>query len=102
MEADDLRRVVQYAPFERLVRQSLVGGPTRVATDAVYLIMEAAVQYAHEIYKDSYNVTVMSARRRVLMMRDLEVTVLNKGSAICDDVVDDEEEEDDEQREGGV
>ena len=52
-----------------------VAHAVRISTEATALLMEAACNYAHDIYADSFQVTETSGKRRCLMMRDLHATL---------------------------
>ena len=97
LSASELKELTQFQPFKRMVVRALCHGVERVKTESVFLLMEAALQYSHRLYTDSYEVTCVAARRKTLMFRDLMAAVTAKGDAIVnapEDVDDDDLEED--------
>jgi histone H3/H4 len=78
----DLRELVQWQPFQRLVKSKLCHDVTRASSPATLQIAEAALSYLHELYTDAFNVTDGSGKRRTLMVRDVLVTVDAKRGSI--------------------
>lgn len=82
LSARDICKLVQVQPFSRMIKSALEGDVQRVGTEATALLMEAAVQYVHEIYAHSFGVTETSGKRKCLMVRDLEATLDAKAQTI--------------------
>jgi len=81
-EETDVRKLIPYAPFRRLVLAHLTYGVRRVSTEALQALMEATILYVQEMYEDSYYSTVIGGKRQVLMVRDVKTTIRSKGAAI--------------------
>lgn len=90
----DVADIVQYTPFQRMTRRCLRYGVRRISTPSVVTIMEAAAQYAHELYADAHHIGVHSSKNKSLMLRHLMGAVRAKGSSIVG-MVDDEATSDD-------
>ena len=76
----DIKDIIQYAPFQRLIVKSLTDGVERVSTTAIHALMDAAVNYAHEIYNDSYKITTVSNKKQTLMLRHVAGAMYAKGT----------------------
>lgn len=79
----DVKRLVQRAPLERLIKTHLAFGVTHVSQGAINIIMEALVHYLHVIHTDAYYVTRNSKPARMwLASRDINAVVKAKGPLI--------------------
>ena len=55
-----------------------------ISSDAVALLLRAAVAYLNELYADSYAITCISGKRSTLQLRDVRAAVMAKGPAVLD------------------
>ena len=78
----DVQKLIQWQPFERLVRSKLCHGVERASSVALLQLAEAALAYIHEMYEDAFHVTTKSGKRKMLMVRDLSATLHAKGSSV--------------------
>ena len=76
----DIKSIIQYAPFQRMIVNALSDGVERVSTIAIHALMDAAVNYAHEIYNDSYTITKISNKKKTLMLRHVAGAMYAKGT----------------------
>ena len=76
----DIKEIIQYAPFQRMIVNALSDGVERVSTTAIHALMDAAVNYAHEIYNDSYTITKVSNKKQTLMLRHVAGAMYAKGT----------------------
>ena len=80
LSSADINNIIQYAPFQRMIVNALSDGVERVSTVAVHALMDAAVNYAHEIYNDSYTITKVSNQKQTLMLRHVAGAMYAKGT----------------------
>ncbi len=80
LSVSEISKIIQYAPFKRMVVNALSDGVERVSTIAIHALMDAAVNYAHEIYNDSYTITRVSNKKQTLMLRHVAGAMYAKGT----------------------
>ena len=78
----DIKEIMQFAPFCRLVKSKLSHDVKNVSSATHMQLFEATIQFINDIYRDSYNITTDVGQRKTLMMRDLMATIKNKGANV--------------------
>lgn len=82
LSVTDFRKLIQVAPFVRMIKNYLCDDVQFVSTDAAMVLMECTIEYTHRIMCDSFNITTTCGKRKTLMMNDVHAATRAMGDRL--------------------